>query len=90
MNLLVFAVVFPALYSMLEQIVPKLNEIICTDEDRQVAMLILEALNDMMKSIGQPVLQQPEHLDMLTATVKLVLQNKVQTDRWTEHLDMIK
>lgn len=63
--------------SMLSVAVGKMLTMCRRDDDRQVAMAILEALNDMLKDIGQPVLNCLERPDTIIAIIKDVFQQKV-------------
>ena len=66
-----------ALEMMLSATVPKFLEMVRTDDDRQVAMTVLDALNDMLKAIKEPVLKCTGSPDVLIAVVCDVLQRKV-------------
>ena len=63
---------------MLTTTVPKLLTIVQEDDDRQVATVTLETLNEMLQKIKMPVIQclggSP---DKILAVIKMVMHEKV-------------
>ena len=57
--------------------VPKLSEMIRTDEERSVVMACLEAYAELLRETGPAVLQAPGHLEAIVNCVKEVMTKKV-------------
>ncbi|KAG7158690.1 Importin-4-like [Homarus americanus] len=56
--------------------IPKLSELIRTDEERSVVMACLEAYAEVLKEVGAPVLVTQGHLEAIINCVKDVMQKK--------------
>jgi hypothetical protein len=63
--------------SMLTMAISKMLTVVRCDEDRQVAMAILESLNEMLNEIKQPVLSCVEKPDVIVSVIKDVFQQKM-------------
>lgn len=57
--------------------IPKLSELIRTDEERSVVMACLEAYAEVLKEAGAPVLVPQGHLEAIINCVKDVMLKKV-------------
>jgi len=75
--------------SMLSLTVGKMLIMCRRDDDRQVAMAILDTLNELLKQVKQPVLNSLERPDALIALIKDVFQLKMacQDDDTVDELD---
>ena len=66
---------------MLEASLDKLLVMVKDDKDRQVVMVILEAITEMLTKAKAAVLAKQGRLDELMAMVKLVILEKVRERR---------
>ena len=63
---------------MLEELVPKYLDTVSTDTDRSIAMTALHCIQEMLDSIGEPVLRVSEDcFTTIISVVKNVLRGKV-------------
>ena len=58
--------------------IPKLSELIRTDEERSVVMACLEAYAEVLKEGGSPVLAPQGHLEAIMNCVSDVMLKKVR------------
>ena len=68
----------PGLISMLNATMTKLIELVREDEDREVALSVLESINEMLKSVGVLALRSVESPNVFLNLVRDVLQRKVR------------
>lgn len=47
------------------------------DKEREVAMTVLESMNNLLKDVKEPCVRGPEQLEKMCAVLKAVLQSKV-------------
>lgn len=59
-------------------LIPKLSEIIRTDEERQVVMRSLEAFNDILKNLGSVAMSQEGQKDAIFGCISDVLHGNVK------------
>ncbi|XP_069944549.1 importin-4-like isoform X2 [Cherax quadricarinatus] len=64
--------------------IPKLSELIRTDEERSVVMACLEAYAEVLKEVGARVLVPQGHLEAITNCVKDVMQKKTMCQDMTD------
>lgn len=64
--------------AMITALIPKLSEIIRTDDERQVVMRALEAFNDLLKNIGKDFVRADGQKDAIFGCITDVLHGKVQ------------
>ena len=73
-----FDYLFPALKAMLIELTPKYIDIVVTDKERSLAMTALHCLQEMLDSIGEPVLAvSDDTFTSIVSAVKDVLRGKV-------------
>lgn len=68
---------FSGFKKWIQVFIPKLSELIRTDEERSVVMACLEAYAEVLKEVGAPVLVPQGHLEAIINCVKDVMQKKV-------------
>ena len=66
-----------ALHAMCTTLVPKFITMIREDTERKVVMDVLEALNEMITKVQQPVLQDPKDIETIMSAVGEVFFYKV-------------
>ena len=73
-----FDYLLPALKAMLIELTPKYIDIVVTDKERSLAMTALHCLQEMLDSIGEPVLAvSDDTFTSIVSAVKDVLRGKV-------------
>ena len=78
-----FVVLTVALHALLAELVPKFMDMVETEKDRSMAMTALHCMQEMLDSIGEPVLRiSQDAFVQLVTTVKKVLQGKVSHARY--------
>ena len=67
----------PGLQQALSVFVPKMHELVRTDEEAVVVMSALDGYAEVLKAVGPPVLQGEGHLDAVLSSVRDVMAYKV-------------
>lgn len=71
----------PALLKLLDLVLPCFVESLRTDRERQVAMSVLETMNNVMRSCKEEVCRNPAHLKEISHVIQDVLKKKVRDGR---------
>lgn len=65
-----------ALLLLLDVLIPAYLHGAVHDKEREVAMTVLESLNNLLKDVKEPCVRGPEQLEKICAVLKAVLQSK--------------
>lgn len=70
----------PALLKLLDVVLPCFLETVRKEQERQVVMGVLEAINGIVKSCKEEVFRNPSRLKEISYVIRDVLKKKVRRD----------